>query len=191
VHLVINDPHVGLKAAIDQALIGAAWQRCTVHFMRNVMAQVARKDRKDVADALKLIFAQPKRNSAGAYLRYLADLMQSRFPKIAEMLLEAEEDILAYKTFSSEHQRSIHSTNPLDRLNREIRRRTRVVGVFPARPSIYRLAGTLLLETDEDWRAGRGYFSQESMHIMLGKKEVEEAHKENELLVDALIHLEV
>ena len=190
VHLVISDAHVGLKAAIDQSLTGASWQRCTVHFMRNVMAQVARKDRKDVAEALKLIFAQPKRNSAGAYLRYLADLMQSRFSKVAEMLLEAEEDILAYKTFPSEHQRSIHSTNPLERLNREVRRRTRVVGVFPDRPSVYRLAGTLLMETDEDWRAGRCYFSQESMRIMLGE-EVEEAQKENELLVDALIHLEV
>ena len=190
VHLVISDAHVGLKAAIDQALTGAAWQRCTVHFMRNVLAQVARKDRKDVAEALKLIFAQPKRNSAGAYLRYLANLMQSRFPKVAEMLLEAEEDILAYKTFPSEHQRSIHSTNPLERLNREVRRRTRVVGIFPDRPSVYRLAGTLLMETDEDWQAGRRYFSQESMRKMLGK-EVDEAYKVNELLVDALIHLEV
>jgi len=190
VHLVISDAHVGLKAAIDQALTGAAWQRCTVHFMRNVLAQVARKDRKDVAEALKLIFAQPNRDSARAYLRYLANLMQSRFPKVAEMLLEAEEDILAYKTFPSEHQRSIHSTNPLERLNREVRRRTRVVGIFPDRPSVYRLAGTLLLETDEDWQAGRHYFSQDSMRKMLGK-EVDEAHKENELLVDALIHLEV
>lgn len=190
VRLVISDAHEGLKAAIEQVLTGAAWQRCTVHFMRNVLAQVARKDRKEVADALKLIFAQPKRDSAGAYLRYLAGLMQARFSKVAEMLLEAEEDILVYKTFPPEHQRSIRSTNPLERLNREVRRRTRVVGVFPDRPSVYRLVGTILLETDEDWRAGRRYFSQESMRITLGE-EVDEEQKDNELLVDALIHLEV
>jgi len=87
-------------------------------------------------------------------------------------------------------QRSIHSTNPLERLNREVRRRTRVVGVFPDRPSVYRLAGTLLLETDEDWRAERRYFCQESMRKMLGE-EVDGTHKDNELLVDAFIHLEV
>ena len=187
---MISDAHEGLKAAIEQALTGAAWPRCTVHFMRNVLAQVARKDRKEVADALKLIFAQPKRDSAGVYLRYLAGLVQARFSKVAEMLLEAEEDILVYKTFPQEHHRSIHSTNPLERLNREVRRRTRVVGVFPDRPSVYRLVGTILLETDEDWRAGRRYFSQESMRTTPGE-EVNEAQKDTGYLVDALINLEV
>jgi len=190
VQLVISDAHEGLKAAIDQVLTGAAWQRCTVHFMRNVLAQVARRDRKEVVSALKLILAQPNRDSAGAYLRYLAGLMQVRFPKVAEMLLAAEDDVLVYKTFPQEHQRSIHSTNPLERLNREVRRRTRVVGVFPDRPSVYRLTGTILLETDEDWRAGRCYFSQESIQRTLGE-EVDETQKDNDLLVDAMINLEV
>jgi putative transposase len=167
VQLVISDAHEGLKAAIDQALTGAAWQRCRVHFMRNMLSQVAYKDKKQVAEAVKLVFAQPDRDTAGSYLRRLAEAMQARWSRAADMLLEAEEDILVYKTFPEKHHRSIHSTNPLERLNREIRRRTRVVGVFPNRPSLFRLVGTLLLETDEEWRARRCYFGQESMHELL------------------------
>lgn len=189
VELVVSDAHEGLKAALDQVFSGAAWQRCTVHFMRNVLAQIARKDRKQVAAVLKLIFVQPDHELAGAYLQRVAMAMQPRWPKAAEMLLDAEDEILVYKTFPQPQQRSLHSTNPLERLNREVRRRTRVVGVFPDRPSVFRLAGTLLLEQNEEWQAGRRYFSQESMQILLDQEKNIEAQSAP-LLVEPLINLE-
>ncbi len=128
--LVISDAHSGLKSAIGQAFTGATWQRCTVHFMRNVLAQVSYKDRKQVAEAIKLIHEQPDQASATRFLECLAQVMAPRWPKVAQILLDAEDDILAYKTFPKKHHRSIHSVNPLERLNREIRRRTWVVGYF-------------------------------------------------------------
>jgi putative transposase len=186
--LVTSDAHSGLVSALTQALSGAAWQRCTVHFMRNVLAQIAHKDKKQIADALKLIFEQPDHQNALSYLEEIAARMQSRWPKAAEMLLEAKEDILVYKTFPEEHHRSIHSVNPLERLNREIRRRTRVVGVFPDRSSVYRLVGTLLVNTDEDWRAGRNYMGKEGVEKIF-KRFLERKNKEF-ILDDALISLE-
>jgi putative transposase len=110
----------------------------------------AHKDKKQVAEALKLIFRQPDYHSAQIYLERLAVAMQSRWPKASEMLLEAKEDILVYKTFPEKYHRSIHSVNPLERLNREIRRRERVVGVLPDRSSVYRLIGTQLMNIDEE-----------------------------------------
>lgn len=190
VELVISDAHQGLKAAIDQVFSGAAWQRCRVHFMRNLLSQIARKDRKEVSAALKLIFAQDDRDLAGMYLQRVAAAMRPHWPKAAAMLLDAEEDILVYKTFPERHQRSIHSTNPLERLNREIRRRTNVVGVFPDRPSILRLTGSLLLEQDEDWRAGRRYFSKKSMDTLL-EPDQDPDTATAPLFVEPLIKLEV
>ena len=140
-----------------------------------------------MAAALKLIFAQPDRELAGEYLRQVAMAMQARWPRAAEMLLEAEDDILVYKTFPEKHHRSIRSTNPLERLIREVHRRTRVVGVFPNRPSVLRLAGTLLIEQDEEWRAGKRYFSQESIRELL---DPDPATKAASLLVEPLINLE-
>ena len=186
--LVTSDAHSGLVSALSQALSGAAWQRCTVHFMRNVLAQIAHKDKKQVAAALKLIFEQPDHRTALIYLERLAEGMQNRWPKAAEMLLEAKEDILVYKTFPEEHHRSIHSVNPLERLNREIRRRTRVVGVFPDRASVYRLVGTLLVNTDEDWRAGRRYMGKEGVEKIF-KRFLEKKNKDF-ILEEALINLE-
>jgi transposase-like protein len=186
--LVTSDAHNGLVSALTQALSGTAWQRCTVHFIRNVLAQVAHKDKKLVADAIKLIFEQPDHRTAQKYLERLAEGMHRHWPKAAEMLLEAKEDILVYKTFPEEHHRSIHSVNPLERLNREIRRRTRVVGVFPNRLSVYRLVGTLLVNMDEDWRAGRRYMGKEGIEKIF--KRFPE-RKNNELILDeALINLE-
>jgi transposase-like protein len=185
---VTSDAHSGLVSAQTQALSGAAWQRCTVHFMRNVLAQIAHKDKKQIADALKLIFEQPDHQNALRYLEEIAARMQNRWPKAAEMLLEAKEDILVYKTFPEEHHRSIHSVNPLERLNREIRRRTRVVGVFPDRSSVYRLVGTLLVNMDEDWRAGRNYMGKEGVEKIF-KRFLERKNKEF-ILDDALISLE-
>ena len=188
VKLVISDAHSGLVSALSQALSGAAWQRCTVHFMRNVLSQIAHKDKKQVADALKLIFEQPDHQTAQIYLEHLAAAMQTRWPKAVNMLLEAKEDILVYKTFPEEHHRSIHSVNPLERLNREIRRRTRVVGVFPDRSSVYRLVGTLLMNTDEDWRAGRRYMGKEGVEKIF-KRFLEKENK-GFTLDEAIINLE-
>jgi len=147
---VISDAHKGLVTSLSRVISGAAWQRCIVHFIRNVLSQIAHKDKKQVAEALKLIFRQPDHRTAQMYLEHLAGAMQKRWPKAAEMLLEAKEDILVYKTFPEKHHRSIHSVNPLERLNRKIRRRERVVGVFPDRSSVYRLIGTQLMNIDED-----------------------------------------
>ena len=188
VKLVISDAHSGLVSALSQALSGAAWQRCTVHFMRNVLSQISHKDKRQVADALKLIFEQPDHQTAQIYLEHLAAAMQTRWPKAVNMLLEAKEDILVYKTFPEEHHRSIHSVNPLERLNREIRRRTRVVGVFPDRSSVYRLVGTLLMNTDEDWRAGRRYMGKEGVEKIF-KRFLEKENK-GFTLDEAIINLE-
>jgi putative transposase len=134
--LVISDAHSGLVPSLSRVFSGAAWQRCTVHFMRNILGQIADKDKKKVAEALKLIFHQPDYRSAQMYLQRLASAMENRWPNAAKMLLDVREDILVYKTFPEEYHRSIHSVNPLERLNREIRRRERVVGVFPDRASV-------------------------------------------------------
>jgi transposase-like protein len=183
---VISDAHSGLEAAIAQAFSGGTWQRCSVHFMRNVLAQVSHKDKKQVAEAVKLIFEQPDQASAKVFLKKLAELMKSRWPKVSQMLLEAEYDILAYKTFPSVHHRSIHSVNPLERLNRE---RTRLVGVFPNRASVFRLVGTLLMEIDEDWRGARRYMAQEGMNKLLNPM-LEDPSEQSFELVDELLELE-
>jgi len=168
VQLVISDAHEGLKKALSQVFTGASWQRCRVHFMRNLLARIPHKDKKAVADAVRLIFNQPCRQSAVDQLHLLAEKMDPIYPKAAALLLEAEADILAYKTFPNEHWRRIHSTNLLERLNREVKRRTKVVGVFPDQPSVIRLVGTLLMEIDDDWRATqRKYFSLESMQLLI------------------------
>jgi len=187
--LVISDAHSGLKAAIARAFSGGTWQHCSVHFMRNVLAQVSHRDKKQVAEAVKLIFEQPDQASAKSFLERLAQLMESRLPKVSRMLLEAEDDILAYKTFPKKHHRSIHSVNPLERLNREIRRRTRVVGVFPNRASMFRLVGTLLMDTDENWRGGRRYMAQEGINKLLNP-ELEEPSEKSLELADELLELE-
>lgn len=187
--LVISDAHSGLKAAIARALSGTSWQRCSVHFMRNVLAQVSHKDKKQVANAIKLIFEQPDQQASKAYLGQLANLMKPRWPKVSQMLLEAEEDILAYKTFPKKHHRSIHSVNPLERINREIRRRTRVVGVFPNRESVFRLVGTLLMDMDEDWRGSRRYMAEKGFQRLL-TPDSEEQSRQDFSLVNALLDLE-
>ena len=171
VQLVISDAHEGLKKAIDQVFTGASWQRCRVHFMRNLLARIPHKDKKEVADAGRLIFEQPSLQSAQDQLRQLADKLEPIYPKAATLLLEAEPDILAYKTFPNEHWRRIHSTNLVERLNKEIKRRTKVIGVFPDQSSIIRLVGTLLIEIDDEWRAiQRRYFSIDSMHLIRDSK---------------------
>jgi putative transposase len=131
VQLVTSDAHEGLKKALGQVLAGVSWQRCRVHFMRNLLAHVPRGGKSVVASALRTIFAQPDRQAAGVQLAEAVQAMQRRWPKAAELLAKAEEDILAYMVFPPELWTRIYSTNPLERLNKEVKRRTNVVGVFP------------------------------------------------------------
>lgn len=163
VRLVISDSHEGLKQAIQSVLHGAVWQRCRVHFMRNVLAHVPKGAQQMVAASIRTIFIQQDQASARAQLGHVAAGLEKRFPRAAEILVEAEEDILAFMAFPSEHWRQIHSTNPLERLNKEVKRRTDVVGIFPNRGAAMRLAGAVLMEQDDEWAVGRRYFSQESM----------------------------
>lgn len=163
VRLVISDAHEGLKAAIKKILTGSAWQRCRVHFMRNVLSQVPKHYQGMVSSIIRTIFAQNDQESAREQLRHVVDELKNRFPKAMKILEEAEEEILAYMAFPREHWAQIHSTNPLERLNREIIRRTDVVCIFPNRDAVIRLVGAMLMEQNDEWKVGRRYFSLESM----------------------------
>jgi transposase-like protein len=164
VQLVTSDAHEGLKAAIAQVLTGTSWQRCRVHFMRNVLAHVPHGDQAMVAAALRTIYAQPNQEAAKRQLQAVYDAMQPRWLNAAQILLEAEDDILAYMSFPVEHWKRIYSNNVLERLHKEVRRRTNVVGVFPDEASVIRLVGAILREQDDEWEVMMRYFSLESMH---------------------------
>ena len=164
VQLVISDAHEGLKAAIAQVLSGASWQRCRVHFMRNLLCHVPRGDQAMVAAALRTIFAQPNQEAAHRQLQVVYEAMLDRWPKAAQVLIGAEEDILAYMVFPQEHWKRIYSNNVLERLNKEVKRRTNVVGVFPDEAAVIRLVGAVLEEQADEWQVAKRYFSLESMH---------------------------
>lgn len=166
VRLVISDAHQGLVSAIRATLLGASWQRCRVHFTRNALSLVPKGAQGLVASAIGSIFAQPDEASARAQLRRVVDGLRPRFPRAADLLEEAEDDLLVHYTFPAAHRRQIRSTNPHERLNKEIRRRTDVVGIFPTRASLLRLVGMLLAEQDDEWAVGRAYFSAESMALI-------------------------
>jgi len=163
VRLVVSDAHLGLKEAIATVFSGAAWQRCRVHFMRNALARVPRAAQHQVAAFIRTIFAQPDKESAHRQLRFVTDHLRPGHDRVAELLEEAEEDLLAHMQFPEQHWRQLHSTNPLERINREIKRRTNVVGIFPNQAAVIRLVGALLMEQQDDWTAGRRYLSPESM----------------------------
>jgi transposase-like protein len=168
VRLVISDAHEGLKQAIRTVLTGAAWQRCRVHFMRNLLATVPQAMREPIAAIVRTVFAQPDHASAMTQLQKVSDGLRARFPQAAALLEAAAEDILAHKHFPEEHRRQLHSTNPLERLNKEIKRRSNVVGIFPNVRATIRLVGAILLEQDDEWAvAERRYFSAESMKRLL------------------------
>jgi putative transposase len=166
VRLVISDAHPGLVAAVHAQLLGASWQRCRVHFTRNAQDLVPRSARGMVATVIRSIFEQPDEAAAREQLRRAVDGLEVRFPKVAELLVEAEADILVHFTFPEIHRPRIRSTNPLERLNKEIKRRTAVVGIFPTRASLIRLVGMVLAEQDDEWQDGRCYFRPESMTLI-------------------------
>lgn len=152
VRIVTSDAHEGLKKAISRTLTGASWQRCRVHFMRNILAKVSKSAQAEVAAAVRTVFAQPDIGAAREQLRRVAQRL-AKHPKAAALLIEAEEEILAHMVLPESHRRRMHSTNPLERLNAELKRRSKVVGVFPNSAAVERLLGTILIEIDEEWQA--------------------------------------
>lgn len=166
VELVISDAHEGLRAAMEAVMTGAAWQRCRVHVMRNVLAHVPRGDKGVVAVAIRTIFAQPHQEAARQQLAEVLLRMEPIWPRAAAVLAASENDVLAYMAFPSDHWTRIYSTNPLERLHREVKRRTDVVGIFPDPDAVLRLVGSVLIEINDEWQIGRRYFSKASMRSM-------------------------
>ncbi len=162
VKLVISDAHEGLKAAVARVL-HASWQRCRVHFMRNALAHAGKSQRRIVSAWIGTAFAQDDAEAARKQWREVADQLRPRVPKLAGLMDEAEADVLAFMAFPKEHRAKIHSTNPLERLNGEIKRRTDVVGIFPNEAAIARLVGAILLEQNDEWAVQRRYMSLETL----------------------------
>jgi putative transposase len=164
VQLVISDAHAGLKKAIARCCQGTSWQRCRVHFARNLLVKVPKGSQDMVAAALRSVFVQPQAQAVEQQWEQVITMLTETFPAAAALMEQAKEDVLAFRAFPSEHWRKIWSTNPLERLNKEIKRRTRVVGIFPNDAAIIRLVGALLLEQQEEWQLdGRRVFSELSM----------------------------
>jgi len=172
VKLVISDAHVGLKQAIKEVFLGASWQRCRVHFMRNILARVPKSAQAMVAATVRTIFEQPDRAAAETQLLQVIEALQARFPTVVQLLLDAEGEVLAYDDFPPEHRRQIASTNPLERLNKELKRRSAVVGIFPNRHAVLRLFGALLAEQNDEWLvAGHRYMSETALRKLLFQAE--------------------
>ncbi len=164
VKLVISDAHTGLKKAINVVFQGAAWQRCRVHFMRNVLSTVPKASQEMVASIIRTAFAQPDAGHVNAQFNEVVRMLGKSHPKVAVMLEEARTDVLAFAGFPAKHWRQIWSANPMERVNKEIKRRTDVVGVFPNPAALLRLAGGVLVEQHDEWEAGdRRYLSEASM----------------------------
>src|SRR5690242_20233667 len=163
VKLVISDAHEGIKAAVAKVL-HASWQRCRVHFMRNALAHAGRQGRRVVAAFIGTAFVQDDAEAARTQWRQVADQLRAKVPKLAALMDEAEADVLSFMSFPKDHRAKIHSINPLERLNGEIKRRTDVVGIFPNENAITRLIGALLLEQNDEWAVQRGrYMSLETI----------------------------
>ena len=163
VRLVTSDAHGGLKSAVQTVLVGASWQRCRVHFMRNALSLVPKAAQQMVGATIRTVFAQPDAAGAREQWRRVSDGFRSRFAKLADLMDEAEEDILAYSAFPQEHWQKVWSNNPLERLNKEVKRRTNVVGIFPNEGSVIRLVGAVLSEQHDEWQVSKRYFSAGSL----------------------------
>ena len=163
VKLVISDAHEGLKKAIRTCFQGASWQRCKVHFVRNLLARVPNAEADVVAAAFRSIFALDKAAEVSARWDEVANMLAERFPKAADLMEDAKPDVLAFAVFPPSHWRKIWSNNPLERLNKEIKRRTNVVGIFPNDQAAIRLIGAVLADQHEEWAIARRYMSDKSM----------------------------
>ena len=181
VQLVVSDAHEGLKTVIGAVLHRASWQRCRVHFVRNALAVVPKAAAQLVAATIRTVFAQPDAPGAREQWQRVADGFRSRYPKLADRMDEAEADVLAYLAFPAEHWRQIWSNNPLERLNREVKRRTDVVGISPNEAAMMRLVGAVLAEQHDEWQVGRRYFSAESLaHLLPAPAEQHEGQARQE-----------
>ena len=165
VKLVISDTHEGIKAAAAKVL-KATWQRCRVHFMRNALAHAGKTQRRMVSAAIGTVFVQDSADAARSQWRSVADQLRGKFPKLGALMDEAENDVLAFMTFPRAHWAQIYSTNPLERLNAEIKRRTNVVGIFPNDASITRLVGAMMLEQNDEWSLNRRYMQLEGLQTV-------------------------
>ena len=170
VRLCVSDCHEGLKNAIGQVL-GTPWQRCTVHFLRNMLGHCAKSQQPMISAAIRGIFAADDGQQARERLAEVVERLQPIAPKVAQLLLDAEEDLLGFYAFPREHWSKLRSTNPLERVNREIGRRSDVVGIFPNDAALIRLAGMLLIEQSDEWLVARRYLSQESLSAVLDRDE--------------------
>jgi transposase-like protein len=180
VRLVVSDAHEGLKDAIGAVLPGASWQRCRTHFMRNLLTKVPKSSQQMVATLVRTIFSQSSYEETWKQQRRVVEQLEATFPEAAKMLDEASEDVLAYASLPREHWKQVWSNNPQERLNKELRRRTDVVGIFPNRPAIIRLVGAVLAEQHDEWAVARRYMSPEllakaRLTVIDGEKNDEEA----------------
>jgi len=173
VELIISDAHEGLKNAIA-ATLGGAWQRCRTHFMRNLLTRVPKSAQAMVATLVRSIFAQPDAETTWAQLQRVTAQLNERFADAATMLTDAQEEILAFTAFPKEHWRQIWSNNPQERLNKEVRRRSDVIGIFPNRAAVIRLIGMVLAEQHDEWAVSRRYMSTESLTKPLSLPEPQE-----------------
>ncbi len=156
---MVSDAHKGLVKAARESFVGCSWQRCKVHFMRNILGCVSSRDKKYFAEKLKQIWLQPDYDSATKYVDWLMNEYESKYPQAIATLEEGLEETLQFFNFRQNDARKIASTNLLERINREIRRRTKVVGIFPSMDSYIRLVTSYLIEYSEDWSSGRSYIN--------------------------------
>jgi putative transposase len=161
--LVTSDSHPGLRDAIAQTLPGASWQRCRTHFIRNLLGRVPRSAQRAAATLVRSIFDQPDQAAVSEQHARVVAQLDERFPAAAQLLDEARDELLAFACFPPEVWRCVWSNNPLERLNREIRRRTDVVGIFPDRPAVIRLVGAVLAEQHDEWSVGRRYMTLDAL----------------------------
>ena len=166
---MITDAHEGLKAAIRR-VFGASWQRCRVHWMRNALSYVPKGQQSMVAAALRQAFIQPDRAAASQTLRHVADQLRPKWPKLAAFIDDSEMYVLSYMDFPAQHRAKLHSTNSLERLNKEVKRRADVVGIFPNEGSIIRLIGAVLLEQNDEWLLQHRYMQVEAMAELTAPK---------------------
>jgi len=168
VQLCVSDAHEGLKHAIAKVL-GCPWQRCTVHFLRDMLGHCSKAQQPMIAAAIRQIFAAESGEEARERLTGVAVALEHSAPKVARLLSEAEDELLAFMAFPKEHWSKLRSTNPLERVNREIGRRSDVVGIYPNDAALVRLAGALLIEQNDEWLVGRRYLSEESLAAVLAR----------------------